>query len=274
LEPHSLAPAPAPGGPLAGLGVLVTRPARQAGPFAARLAALGAVPVVFPAIAILPADDAAPLEAVHAALERYDLAVFVSANAAEYGVPSGRSWPSRVTALAPGPGTAEALAALGVADARTPAATFDSEGLLALPLLADVRGRRVVIFRGDGGREELPDALRARGAEVDIVACYRRAAPSSLEGLEAAFAEGRIDAVTLTSSEGIDNLWTRIAEEARAAWRGCPSFVPHPRIGAHARGLGLAVVETAGGDAGLVAGLLDWARARPHGGNTRCRSTS
>jgi uroporphyrinogen-III synthase len=268
LDPHALTPAPERAGPLAGLGVLVTRPARQAGPFAARLAALGAAPVVFPAIAILPADDPAPLKAVHAALEHYDFAVFVSANAAEYGVPPGRPWPSRVTALAPGPGTAEALIALGLPDVRTPTTTFDSDGLLALPLLAAVRGRRAVVFRGDGGRETLPAALRARGAEVDIVACYRRAAPSSLEGLEAAFAEGRIDAITLTSSEGIDNLWTRLAEPARAAWRGCPSFVPHPRIAARARELGLAVVETAGGDAGLIAGLLDWARTRPHGGNT------
>jgi uroporphyrinogen-III synthase len=151
-----------------------------------------------------------------------------------------------------------------VADARIPATTFDSEGLLALPLLADVRGRRVVIFRGDGGREALPEALRSRGAEVDVVACYRRAAPSSVAGLDEAFAAGRIDAVTLTSSEGIDNLWQRLAEGARAAWRRCPSFVPHPRIATHARQLGLAVVETAGGDAGLVAGLLDWAPQRPH----------
>jgi uroporphyrinogen-III synthase len=264
LKPHALTPAPAPGGPLAGLGVLVTRPARQAGPFAAKLAALGATPVIYPAIAILPPDDTAPLAAVHAALERYDFAVFVSANAAEYGVPPGRPWPSRVTALAPGPGTAEALAALGVADARIPATTFDSEGLLALPLLADLRGRRVVIFRGDGGREELPEALHSRGAEVDIVGCYRRAAPASVAGLDEAFAAGRIDAVTLTSSEGIDNLWPRLAEGARAAWRQCPSFVPHPRIAAHARMLGLAVVDTAGGDAGLVAGLLDWAPKRPH----------
>jgi len=190
--------------------------------------------------------------------------VFVSANAAEYGVPPGRAWPPGLVALAPGPGTAETLAALGVPDARFPATTFDSDGLLALPLLADLAGRRIVLFRGDGGREQLPATLAARGAAVDVVACYRRAPPSSLEGLEAAFAAGGIDAVTLTSSEGIDNLWTRLSADARAAWRACLSFVPHPRIAEHARGLGLAVVETAGGDAGLLAGLSDWARARPH----------
>ena len=264
MEPHALAPAAAPGGPLAGLSVLVTRPARQAEPFAVRLAALGATPVIFPAIAILPPDDPAPLAAVHARLEHYDLAVFVSANAAEYGVPPGRAWPPGLVALAPGPGTAETLAALGVPDARFPATTFDSDGLLALPLLADLAGRRIVLFRGEGGREQLPATLAARGAAVDVVACYRRAPPSSLEGLEAAFAAGGIDAVTLTSSEGIDNLWTRLSADARAAWRACLSFAPHRRIAEHARGLGLGVVETAGGDAGLLAGLSDWARARPH----------
>jgi uroporphyrinogen-III synthase len=269
LEPHALAPAAAPGGPLAGQRVLVTRPARQAAPFAARLAALGAAPVIFPAIAILPPDDPAPLAAAHARLDDYDLAVFVSANAAEYGVPPGRSWPPGLVALAPGPGTADTLAALGVPDARFPPTTFDSDGLLALPLLADLAGRRIVLFRGEGGREQLPATLAARGAAVDVVACYRRAPPSSLEGLEAAFAAGGIDAVTLTSSEGIDNLWQRLSAGARAAWRACPSFVPHPRIAEHARGLGLAVVETAGSDAGLLAGLLDWVRAHPPTENDR-----
>ena len=244
--------------------MLVTRPARQAAPFAAKIAALGAAPVIFPAIAILPPDDPAPLAAAHARLEHYDLVVFVSANAAEYGVPPGRAWPPSLVALAPGPGTAEALATLGVPDARFPATTFDSDGLLALPLLADLTGRRVLVLRGEGGREQLPAALAARGAAVDVVACYRRAPPSSLAGLEAAFAAPGIDAVTLTSSEGIDNLWTRLAADARAAWRACPSFVPHPRIAAHARGLGLPVVETAGGDAGLIAGLIEWARTRNH----------
>src|SRR4030095_14571801 len=72
-------------GPLAGLGVLVTRPARQAGGFAQKLAALGAPPCIFPAIAILPPENPEALARVHAALADYDIAVFVSANAVEYG---------------------------------------------------------------------------------------------------------------------------------------------------------------------------------------------
>jgi uroporphyrinogen-III synthase len=247
-------------GPLAGIGILVTRPARQAGAFAQKIAALGAMPVIFPAIAILPPADAAPLARAHAALGQYDFAVFVSANAVEYGAPDARQWPPDLAAFAPGPGTAEALAAVGIAGARTPEATFDSEGLLALPEFADLRGRRVVIFRGEGGREHLGDSLRARGASVDYVTCYRRVAPATgVQGLAEAFRAGRIDAVTITSSEGLDNLWNLADDAIRVAWRERPTFVPHPRIAEHARDVGLAVIETGGGDAGLIAGLVEWA---------------
>jgi uroporphyrinogen-III synthase len=253
-----------PGSPLAGIGVLITRPARQAGGFAQKIAALGGTPAIFPAIAIRPPADPAELARAHAVLDTYDIAVFVSANAVEYGAPDPRRWPAKLLAFAPGPGSAEALAAVGIAGARIPATTFDSEGLLALPELSDVRGKRIVIFRGDGGREHLGDALRARGAHVDHVACYRRARPESGgAGLAEAFREGRIDAVTITSSEGLDNLWTLADHAIRTAWRGLPTFVPHPRIAGHARGLGLAVVETAGGDAGLLAGLVEWAARSP-----------
>ncbi len=252
-----------PAGPLAGLGILITRPARQAGGFAQKVAVLGGTPVIFPAIVILPPCDPAPLARAHAALPEYDFAIFISANAVEYGAPDPRKWPARLVAFAPGPGTAEALAAVGIAGARIPATTFDSEGLLALPELSGAHGKRVLIFRGDGGREHLGETLRARGAVVDYVACYRRAQPESgVAGLAEAFREGRVHGVTITSSEGLDNLWGLADDATRTRWRAGPTFVPHPRIAAHARDLGLSVIETAGGDAGLIAGLLEWAAAQ------------
>ena len=247
-------------GPLRGLGILVTRPARQAAGFAQKIAALGGAPVIFPAIVILPPQDPNAVQRARAALADHDIAIFVSANAVEYGVPDSRDWPARLAAFAPGPGTAEALAAAGVADVKIPATTFDSEGLLELPELTDVRGKRVLILRGEGGREHLADALRARGAEVDAIACYRRAQPrSDVQGLDDAFRNAAIDVVTITSSEALDNLWSLANESIRAAWRVRPTFAPHPRILARARELGLAVVATAGGDVGLIVGLLEWA---------------
>jgi len=249
-------------GPLRGLGILITRPARQAGGLSERIAVLGGRPIIFPAIVILPPTDPSAVARAHAMLSTYDYAIFVSANAVEYGVPDARRWPAGLVAFAPGPGTADALAAVGINDVRIPDTTFDSEGLLALPELAAVNGKRIVIFRGEGGREHLGDALAALGAHVDQMACYRRSKPASgAGGLNEAFHDGHVDAVTITSSEGLDNLWALCDVAARTAWRRCPTFVPHPRIASRAREAGLRVVETAGSDAGLIAGLLEWAAA-------------
>jgi uroporphyrinogen-III synthase len=259
---HPLTRPTEPVGPLQGRGILVTRPARQAGGFAMKIAALGGVPVVFPAIVILPPLDPAPLARAHAQLATYDVAIFVSANAVEYGAPDWRRWPDRLATFAPGPGTAEALAAVGIAGARIPPTTSDSDGLLAMDQLTEVRGKRIVIFRGDAGREHLGDTLRARGAIVDYVSCYRRARPESgSAGLAEAFREQRIHAVTITSSEGLDNLWTLSDPAIRTAWRMLPTFAPHPRIAAGGRDLGLRIIETGPNDAGLIAGLLEWAAA-------------
>ena len=245
---------------LNGAGIVITRPARQAEGLAREIAALGGRPLVFPAIVILPPADVAALRDVQWNLARYDIAIFVSANAVEYGVGDPAAWPASVLVLAPGPGTAAALAAVGIANARVPATTMDSEGLLALPELLDVAGKRIVIFRGDGGRELLRTALEARGATVVQVACYRRAKPQSgAAGLIDAWREKRVDAVTLTSGEGIDNLWTILGNEGRAHFAATPAFVPHPAIAERARALGLRqVIVTPPADAGLLASLLEY----------------
>jgi len=262
--PYSISPSVPARGPLAGLGIVITRPSRQAAAFAQKVAALGASPIVFPAIVILPPVDRASLDDVHARLREYDFAVFVSANAVEYGAPIASHWPVSLVAFAPGPGTAEALAAAGIPDVRVPRTTLDSEGLLALRELTDVRGRRVIVFRGNGGRDLLADTLRGRGARVDVVPCYRRAVPSSSTGgLVEALRERRAHAVTITSSEGVDNLWSVLGDEGRRLIATLPVFAPHPRIAERARALGVRVIETAGGDAGLIAGLLEWAASAP-----------
>ena len=249
--------------PLEGVAVVVTRPARQAAGIVQQVAALGAVPIAWPAIVILPPRDDAALARAHASLDRYDIAFFVSANAAEYGAPPKGAWPAGLQAYAPGPGTAAALAAVGIGDARIPSTTCDSEGLLALPELASLEGKRAIVFRGDGGREELTRTLAERGARVDVVSCYRRAAPSGdARGLLDAIARHRTVVLTLTSSEGIDNLVRAAGEAGRTMLARLPAFVPHPRIAGHARALGLDARVTAGGDAGLVAGLLEWASSR------------
>lgn len=268
MSVHPLTVPPRPKGPLAGVGVLVTRPVRQAAMLLRELAALDARTVVFPAIVILPPRDATSLARVHASLASYDAAIFVSGNAAEYGVPLDRAWPAALPVFATGPGTALALAAVGVAEARVPAASYDSEGLLALPELTAVSGKRIAIFRGEGGRDHLARTLRERGAEVDYAECYRRAPPDSgSAGLDAAILDGRVHATTVTSSEGLDNLCRVLTVAARERLARTPAFVPHPNIAAHARSQGFEAIVTGVGDAGLVAGLLEWFAAHPVDGS-------
>jgi uroporphyrinogen-III synthase len=252
-------------GPLAGVGVLVTRPARQSAALARMLAKFGARPIVWPAIVILPPADRSALAQAHARLGGYDFAIFVSANAVEFGAPPDPAhWPATLRILAPGVGTADAIAAVGLPGARVPESSFDSEGLLALPDLAQVEGKRIVIFRGEEGRALLGDTLRARGAIVDYVACYRRAAPSSgSEGLTRLLAAGEAHALTLTSAEGLDNLLAALGERAGALLRPLRTFAPHPRIVEAARAAGLDAVETPPGDAGLLTALLEWFAQHP-----------
>ena len=256
---YRLSPRPRERGPLEGIGVIVTRPQRQAAVFASRIGALGGVPIIWPAIVILPPDDRSALDRAHRSLDLYDVAIFVSANAVEYGAPPPGTWPSRIVTYAPGPGTAETLAAVGIPNAQVPVTSLDSEGLLELPSLADVSGKRIVIFRGEGGREFLGNTLRARGATVDHVPCYRRVPPQTgADGLVDAMREGRAHALTLTSSEGLDNLMMALGSAGRELLARLPVFAAHPRIAERSREQGLRAIETAGGDGGLIAGMLEW----------------
>jgi uroporphyrinogen-III synthase len=247
-------------GPLRGAGIVITRPARQAAVLAQQIAAVGGTPLIFPTIAILPPDDTRALDDVRRRLAQFDYAIFVSANAAEFGIGDPAAWPAALPAFAPGRGTAAALAGAGIGDVRQPRTTMDSEGLLELDEFTAPSGKRVVIFRGGTGRDLLADTLTERGAHVTRVDCYRRARPQSgAEGLVAAWRERRVDAITLTSSEGLDNLWEMLDSYGRSELAATPAFVSHPRIAERAHALKLArVIVAEPTDAGLIASLLQY----------------
>lgn len=247
-------------GALAGRGIVITRPQQQSATLAAMIAAAGGRAFQFPVIEIRDTHKTAELDALIDRLDDYHIAIFISPNAAERAlgrITARRRWPATLAAAAVGPGGAAVLAAQGVAGVTVPAQRFDSEGLLGTPLLQSVAGRRVVIFRGNGGREFLAEALRERGATVDVVECYRRERPQAdAAPLLAAWARGEVDAVTVTSSEGLHNLFAMLGTAGEAPLRATPVFVPHPRIAAVARELGCArVITSDAGDSGLFAAL-------------------
>ncbi|MGB3935889.1 MAG: uroporphyrinogen-III synthase, partial [Burkholderiales bacterium] len=225
--------------PLSGKRIVITRPAGQAEPLARLVREAGGEPLLVPAIEIRPLEDAAPFHALAQRLEDFDLAIFVSRNAVKSALAllAGRPWPARLRVAAVGQGSREELERAGFADVIAPAARSDSEALLALPALAGMRGRRVVIFRGDAGRQLLGDELGKGGATVEYAACYRRVRPAG-EGLAALWARG-VDAVALSSAEGLANFMAMLGEGAVAKLAAVALFVPHERVAREAARRGL-----------------------------------
>jgi uroporphyrinogen-III synthase len=247
---------------LAGRGIVVTRPAHQAAHFADLIRRAGGRAILFPVIAIADIDDAQPLFALLDRLDDFDLAIFVSPNAVDKAMTllqAQRVVPLRLAYAAVGRGSVRALKKFGVTDVAAPA-RFDSEALLAMPELQNVAGKRVVIFRGAGGRELLGDVLVERGALVEYAECYRRVRPAAdMAPLIAAWERDEIHAVTVTSSEGLHNFCALAGARGRPWLQKTPLFVPHPRIADAARKLEFSVVvQTAQGDDGLLQGLRQW----------------
>ncbi|MDD5295550.1 MAG: uroporphyrinogen-III synthase [Rhodocyclaceae bacterium] len=248
---------------LAGRHVVVTRPEAQADALARSIAEEGGLPVRFPVLAISDVEDTAPVLAAAERLEDYDFAVFVSANAIEKALSlilPHRSWPEGLPVAVMGKSSERAVARFGIREIVSPQERFDSEALLALPPFQVVAGKKVIVFRGDAGRELLGDTLQARGATVEYVTCYRRSRPElDAKPLMELWGKGELDAVTLSSSEGLRNLWAMLDEAGRAYLAQTPVFVPHRRIAEEAQRLGLLrVIPTGPGDDGLMAGLNEF----------------
>lgn len=248
--------------PLSGKGIVVTRPAHQAAGLVELIVAVGGNAILFPTIEIVAIGDAQALTELIDRLDAFDIAVFVSPNAVSQAmrlIKARRELPPRLALATIGRGGVRELERYGVSRVAAPA-RFDSEALLDLPLMRDVAGKRIVIFRGEGGRELLGDTLAARGAAIEYAQCYRRSRPQvDATPLLNAWQRNELHAITATSSDGLRNL-VELAGKPDSPWlRQVPLFVPHPRIEHAARELGFATVMlTAQGDAGLVHGLTQW----------------
>lgn len=256
---------------LAGLKILVTRPRDQALPLAQMIESAGGKALLFPLLDIAPVLDADALQQQISHLPQANLAIFISPNAVQYGMKALAAAGISIKAAenaglkiaTVGPGSAKALRELGVDNVLVPTARFDSEGLLALPELQDIAGWRVMIFRGDGGRELLGDTLKAHGASVEYVSCYRRGKPQQPASC---LLNELPDAITVTSSEALAYLWQMLDVPVLAKICDIPLFLPHPRIAALAKTQGWQQIHlTESGDEGLLAGLQDWDEKQDRG---------
>src|SRR5690606_13492861 len=207
-------------GPLAGKRVLITRTRRQASTLAELLQAEGAHPVLLPAIELERRADEGALARPLARLRRggYAWTVFPSANAvettlelfADLGADARAFASTRICAI--GPGTAQALRSHGLIADLVPEEAIGESVVAALAQAnggSALAGDAVRLPRAEGGREVLPDGLRAAGAEVAEVRLYVAAPPAEPPADTLALVRsGEIDAVTFASCSTVRNLAT------------------------------------------------------------------
>lgn len=251
--------------------VIVTRPREQSGAWIDGLRAHGLDAVSLPLIAIGPAADRAPVEAAWSELPSQAAVMFVSANAVQHffdAAPGGAAWPAATLAAATGPGTAAALVAHGVPPAQVvqpaaDAARFDSEHLWPQLATRDWVGRRVLIVRGEGGRDWLGERWREAGAEVHWLQAYRRASPvldaDERSVLEAALRAPADRVWVFSSSEAIEHLGRLVPPGT--PWSAHSALVTHPRIGEVARAAGFGRVVEGGADLASVLACLESLRS-------------
>ena len=247
-------------GILAGISVLVTRPAHQADRLCQLIEAAGGRAVRFPVIDIEPPADPQALRTLLEDIAGYDLAIFVSANAVEFALAAlgKQGLPSSLQRAAVGKATAKALASQGYPPQIVPAEPYNSEALLALPELHSVQGKQIIIFRGEGGRELLAETLTARGARVSYAECYRRLRPQpDLAPLLAVWHNNAPLVVVATSNEGLQNLFDMLAPQHTESLRATPLVVISKRAAVLAQSLGfkrqIEVAQSASDEAIMAA---------------------
>ena len=245
--------------------LLLTRPAEECAATAAMLAEYGIQSASLPLLAIEPLVETPEQRETLLTLDRYAAVVVVSKPAARLTLerlasywpqlPLGQAW------FSVGAATGAILRPHGL-DVSWPTAGDDSEALLALPRLAEaleVSEPKVLILRGEGGREHIAETLRDRGAQVDCLELYRRYLPDYPVGtLLQILRSERLNAVVVSSGQGLLSL----RELAAADWSEMvelPLFVPSPRVAQMAAQMGAKrIVDCRGaGTAALLAALRE-----------------
>jgi uroporphyrinogen-III synthase len=224
--------------------VLVTRPKDQANLLCHKIEAEGGEAVRFPVISILEIHNN------NSNNQNNDFAIFISSNAVEKSLPNLYLSP-QCQVFAVGKRTAETLKVAGIT-AFCPAPPFNSEALLEMPELQKIPVKKIVIFRGECGRELLAKTLQQRGAIVNYVNVYRRIQPPTPAKISP------VDIITITSVQGLKHLLNML--EGQSWVKNTPLVVMSERIAVKAKGLGINApifVAASASDEGIFNAVLE-----------------
>jgi uroporphyrinogen-III synthase len=251
--------------------VIITRPVAQSGALAQRVVEVGRQAIVFPLLEIHPLADTSSLQAALADVDSYAMVFFVSPNAIDASFAIRQNWPTQVTLSVMGEGSRKTLAEHGITSQTHTIISpldlqqTDSQTLLEVLDLPALRGKKVLVIRGESGRELLADALRAAGVLVTQIAAYRRTAPQ-LDAAASTQLKKLIDTSNdwiITSSEALRILVEMVrviaGNDGVAKMQQQKIIVPHARIAETAQKLGFRdIALTGSGDEGLLAALSDF----------------
>ncbi len=247
---------------LDGTGILVTRAAHQAHSLCQLIKEQGGRPIRFPAIEITAPVDPGPLQKLMSGISKFDIAIFISPNAVSWGLKTlqDAGLPGGLQLAAVGSSTARALASAGYTVDIIPDVQFDSEALLATPELQSVRGKRIIIFRGDGGRALLGDTLAERGANVAYAEVYRRVCPDADPSPLFYRWEADVELVMTSSLDVLENLFRIVGKTGAECLRKTPLIVVSTRMRVRARELGSEQIILASGaeDGAMLKAACRW----------------
>ncbi|MGZ8175437.1 MULTISPECIES: uroporphyrinogen-III synthase [Methylobacter] len=218
---------------LNGACVLVTRPEHQAENLSRLIEQRGGIAVRFPALEIVSRDDDR-IKSTLANLDGFQWVVFISANAVNFALKANSGKIPRTKSVrfaAVGQATAQAMKMAGLPVDLVPEYGYNSEALLEMPQLQQVEGQNCLIVRGEGGREQLATTLRSRGAEVDYLEVYKRIIPRmDSSPVVELLAQHRLDVITVTSAEALQNLSLMLGEKNNKLLSLIPLVVVSDRI--------------------------------------------
>ncbi|MEQ1560949.1 MAG: uroporphyrinogen-III synthase [Methyloglobulus sp.] len=235
---------------LKGATILVARPAHQAAYLCQLIEQQGGTPVRFPTLEIVGVDNENPATFVHDNLSNPHWLIFTSANAVNFALKANGGKIVRLNGAqiaAIGKATAKELEVAGLQVTMIPKDGYDSEALLAMPEMQHVNGQDIWIVRGQGGREELANVLRNRGAKVEYWEVYQRVMPNFDNAyVLALLKENRLSGIVITSCEALQNLMKMIGESYQGCLVAIPLVVISERISDFAAKMGfmrIAVTE-------------------------------
>lgn len=243
---------------------LVTRPAHQAAGLNKLLQTADIEVINFPTIAIQASDAALLAGTLQNTISQYDIALFVSRNAVDYSFKylNPDNLPASLQLGVIGKGTWQALKNHGVDSKLIPADSFNSEGLLSAEALQQVSGKKIIIFRGQQGRNLLGDTLRSRGAIVDYQEVYRRVLPDYAEDkFENLTETGFPQLAIFTSTEGLINCFTLLSAEMASRLRHICWLLISERMRETAVDLGHnaeIIIANRASDEGMYQAIQDW----------------